>query len=152
MNITKYNTLLDGTKIELVKEKTTRYSAQRLDNQETIMDCMNTVFQSNRQTEEYMWLLCFNSKLHLQGVFEVSHGTINGTVAEPAQIYKKALLCNANSIVLVHNHPSGDCTPSQDDIQITQRISKAGAILNIKLLDHLIIAGETYSSWKEGWS
>ena len=148
MNITKYNTLLDGTKLELVKEKTTRYPAQTLNNPDTIVDCMNTVFQANRQTEEYMWLLCFNTKMGLQGVFEVSHGTIDLTVAEPAQIYKKALLCNAKSIILIHNHPSGDSTPSQADIDITRKCAQAGELLNIPLLDHIVIA-ETYCSLKE---
>lgn len=150
MNITKYNTLLDGTKIELVKEKATRYPADSLNSPDAIVDCMNTVFSANRQTEEYIWLLCLNTKLKVQGVFEVSHGTINASVVEPAQIYKKALLCNANGIVLIHNHPSGDSTPSQADIDITRKCVQAGELLHIPVIDHLIIADNTYYSLKEG--
>lgn len=147
MNITKYNTLLDGTKIELVKEKTTRYPADSLNSPDAIVDCMNTVFSANRQTEEYMWLLCLNTKMKVQGVFEVSHGMINCTVAEPAQIYKKALLCNSKSIILIHNHPSGDYTPSQADIELTRKCEQAGELLNIPLVDHIII-GQGHCSLK----
>lgn len=146
MNVTKYNTLLNGTKLELVKEKTVRYSADKLDNPDVIVECMNHVFNLNKRSEEYLYLLAFNSKLRLQGVFEVSHGTVNMSVADPAQIYKRALLCNATSIVLVHNHPSGDPTPSNADYDMTDRCKRAGEMIGINLLDHIIVgSGEGLS-------
>lgn len=149
MNITKYNTMLEGTKLTLVKEKTTRYPAQSLNNPDAIIDCMNEVFNLNKMSEEYIYLLCFNTKLSLQGVFEVSHGTVNMSITDPSIIFKKALLCNAASIAIIHNHPSGDCTPSQQDIEITDRIQKAGELLNIQLIDHLIVGNPGYFSLKE---
>jgi DNA repair protein RadC len=81
-------------------------------------------------------------------VFEISHGSVNSSVVGVREIFQKALLANAVNIIMVHNHPSGDCTPSREDVEITKRMVEAGKILGVGVLDHLVI-GERYCSLKE---
>src|SRR5213083_1895939 len=83
--------------------------------------------------------LMLNTKNVVIGIDVVSVGSLSASIAHPREIFKSAILKNAAAIILVHNHPSGDPSPSQDDIQLTERISQAGKILGIKLLDHVIL-------------
>lgn len=98
--------------------------------------------------EEYVYTLALDNKNKATGLFEISHGTVNSSVISPREIYIRALLLGASSIILFHNHPSGDVTPSKDDILVTKRVKAAGELLGVELLDHLII-GDTYYSFKE---
>lgn len=68
-------------------------------------------------------------------------GTVSRTACEPAGILRAALLCNASSVVVFHNHPSGDPTPSADDLAFTRRLAEAGEVVGVRLVDHLILAG-----------
>ena len=82
---------------------------------------------------------------------EVTKGLINRTLVHPREIYRGAIVSNAASIILVHNHPSGNMEPSQEDIEITRRIKQAGGIIGIEVLDHIIITkGGFYSFLEEG--
>lgn len=76
----------------------------------------------------------------------VSSGGLTGTVADIRIILKNALLCNSNQLILAHNHPSGSKTPSHADIQITRKLSESALLMDMKLLDHIIIAGNDYYS------
>ena len=69
----------------------------------------------------------------------ISIGTLNSTLVEPRELFKTALLANANGIIISHNHPSGDLTPSRDDDELMCRIARAGQLLSVKLLDHVIL-------------
>jgi DNA repair protein RadC len=79
----------------------------------------------------------------------VSVGALTGTVAHPREVFKSAIKESAHSVILVHNHPSGDPTPSDEDLQMTKRLIESGEILGIKVLDHVIIGREGYWSWNE---
>ena len=103
----------------------------------------------HEETEEYLYMICLNTKLVMTGVFEISHGSVNSSVAGTREIMQKALLANAVSIILMHNHPSGDCTPSMQDIQITKRVAEAGNIIGVEVLDHIILSAKSYCSLKE---
>jgi DNA repair protein RadC len=81
-------------------------------------------------------------------VDEVSVGSLNQSIVHPRELFKTALLSSAAAIILVHNHPSGDPTPSREDIEITRRLKEAGEILGVKLLDHIIV-GSSYLSFTE---
>lgn len=72
----------------------------------------------------------------------VSIGTLNLSVVHPREIFKLAILCSANSLVAVHNHPSGNTEPSEEDIKVTDQLRKVGELLGIKVLDHIIISGK----------
>jgi len=99
---------------------------------------------------EQMVVIFLNTKNRPIGQQVVSIGTLNATLVEPREVFKGALLANANSVILAHNHPSGDLTPSPDDNAVTQRIARAGMLLNIRLLDHVILAPDGgFHSYKE---
>ena len=76
----------------------------------------------------------------------VSKGSLNTSIVHPREVFKDAIKDAAASVILVHNHPSGDPEPSQEDLEITKRLVKAGRILGIKVLDHLIIGNNCYFS------
>lgn len=76
----------------------------------------------------------------------ISIGTVNASLLSPREIFTRALECRAVSIVLVHNHPSGDPTPSDEDLKVTEQVKKAGEIIGISLLDHIIIGQKKYKS------
>ena len=99
--------------------------------------------------QENMKLLLLNTKLKLIGESDISKGTVNSTVVSPRELFIEALNKNAVYIILIHNHPSGDPEPSQEDVQITQQIRKAGHLIGIELLDHIIIGDNCYISLKE---
>lgn len=97
-------------------------------------------------------MMLLDSKNHLVGERLISKGTINASMAEPRDIFGEALRAGAFSIILIHNHPSGDTTPSTADLTVTKRIGEAGELLGIRLLDHIIVAGDKYISLKaEGY-
>lgn len=83
------------------------------------------------------------------GEDEISKGTVNQTIAMPREVFRKAIDLGASSIILAHNHPSGDVRPSMDDINLTRRMSDAGKILGINVLDHFVVGHNSYYSFKE---
>ncbi len=94
-------------------------------------------------------LLTLNVKNHITSITTVSVGTLSEASVHPRELFKTAILLNSASIIICHNHPSGDSTPSQADINITARIKEGGKILGIELLDHVIIGDDNYCSFKE---
>ena len=83
------------------------------------------------------------------GEDEISKGTVNQTIAMPREVFRKAIDMGASSIILAHNHPSGDVRPSADDINLTRRMVDAGKILGINVLDHFVVGHNSYYSFKE---
>lgn len=98
------------------------------------------------QQQEHMKLLMLNAKARLVGETDISKGTVNATLVSPRDLFIEALQKNAVSIILLHNHPSGDPTPSREDILMTKRIKEAGSLIGIELLDHIIIGNNCYTS------
>ena len=96
--------------------------------------------------QEYMKLLLLNAKMRLIGESELSKGTVNMSLVSPREVFIEALQKNAVYIILMHNHPSGDPSPSKDDILVTKRVKEAGALIGIELLDHIIIGDNCYVS------
>lgn len=152
MRVTTYKTRLtvDGRAV-LEKEKSVNCPEvdRRMTSPESIAGFGRRYLRLHEETEEYLYMLCFNTKLMLIGVFEVSHGNVNSSVVGVREIMQKALLANAVSIILMHNHPSGDPTPSREDINVTRRLVDAGRIVGVDVLDHLIIGRDRYCSLKE---
>lgn len=98
---------------------------------------------------EQVWISLFNTKCGLIKDCLVSSGTVNSSLIDPREIFIYALRHEAVYVVLVHNHPSGDPTPSNEDIQMTMRVCEAGALIGIEVLDHIIIGDNRYVSLKE---
>lgn len=99
------------------------------------------------QTKEHVVVLLLNSKGDVISKEIVSIGGLSSSNADPREIFNPAVRRSAATIILVHNHPSGDCTPSADDDTVTSRIKDAGAILGIPLIDHIIIGGGNFYSY-----
>lgn len=98
---------------------------------------------------EEFWILLLNHANRKMSVEQISEGGQAGTVVDPKRIFKLALEQNAAGIILCHNHPSGNLNPSQADKDLTDKIVKAGKFLDVKVLDHLIIADEDYFSFAD---
>ncbi|MFC4478983.1 MULTISPECIES: JAB domain-containing protein [Flavobacterium] len=98
---------------------------------------------------EQFKVLLLNQSNKVLGLYEVSSGGIAGTVVDLRLIFAAALKANAVSLIMIHNHPSGQTRPSGADIQITRKVKEAGKILDVTLLDHLIITPETYYSFAD---
>lgn len=101
------------------------------------------------EEQEQLHVLFLNTRNRLLKEKLMFKGTVNASLISPREIFVEALECRAVRIVLIHNHPSGDPTPSPEDIRMTKRIEKAGGLLGIQLLDHIIIGDRCYSSFME---
>ena len=155
MRITKYNILLDSSSgtPELIKESSKNYATDHnlncVNNTKEAVCMINNLFHMDQLAEEYVYMIAFNTKCRALGVFEVSHGDISRCLITPREIYQRALLIGAASIIIFHNHPSGDVVPSPEDIEVTKRLNEAGKLIGISLLDHIIIGGKKYLSLRE---
>lgn len=99
--------------------------------------------------EEQMVVLLLNQRNRITHDVMVYQGTVNTVYIRPAEIFRQAIIQNSPSIILSHNHPSGNPAPSPEDINMTKRIFDAGQILDIELIDHIIVGQDTYYSLKE---
>ncbi len=101
------------------------------------------------QVVEQFWIILLNRANMVIRPELISEGGVSGTVADPKVIYKRALDKLASSIILVHNHPSGNLTPSQADLQLTRKLKEAGKSLDLPVLDHLIFTDHAYYSFAD---
>jgi len=90
-----------------------------------------------------------NSKNNIINEQTITKGILDSSIIDPREVFKSAIRNSASRIILVHNHPSGDPSPSQEDKEVTEKLIEAGNLLQIKVLDHVIIGKEKYWSWKE---
>jgi len=110
-------------------------------------DVYNLVKDELANSDREMLLsVMLTSKNQLIGVETVSIGSISATSMAPREVFKSAILANAVGIILCHNHPSGELTPSNEDIQVTKLLVEAGELLGIKVLDHIIVSNKGYQS------
>lgn len=122
-------------------------SGLAFDNPSSIADYYKEDMRHAQQ--EHIKLLLLNSKSHLIGETNISKGTVNASIITPRELFIEALNKGAVSIILLHNHPSGDPKPSKEDVLITKRILEAGKLIGIDLLDHIIIGNNCYTSFCE---
>lgn len=151
VRMTKYTTkLTENKRVVLEKEVSMNYPmlAYKITSPSDAVEIGKECLRIHEKPEEYMYMICMNMKNRVIGVFEISHGSVNASIVMPREVFQKALLANATSIIVMHNHPSGDCTTSREDIEVTKRLAEAGKIVGVELLDHIII-GDSYSSLKE---
>jgi len=101
------------------------------------------------ETKEHFAVMLLNTKNHVLSVHVVSIGSLSASIVHPREVFREAIQNAAASIILLHNHPSGDPSPSREDISVTERLVKAGKIMDIPVLDHIIIGDDKYISLKE---
>lgn len=99
--------------------------------------------------EEIFKTVLLNTKNEIITDIDVSHGTLNSSLVHPREVFKQAIKKSANKIILIHNHPSGNVEPSNEDMHITDRLIECGKIIGIEVIDHIIIGDGIYYSFKE---
>lgn len=101
------------------------------------------------KAKEHFKLILLNTRNKIIGISTVSIGSLNASIVHPREVFKEAISHSAASVILAHNHPSGDPEPSEDDLTITKRLVEAGKILGVEVVDHIIISKNGYFSFKE---
>ena len=133
-------------KVQLVRDGSALYNSDEISEPNVAAEIIQKYLE--KEDRENLIVLMLNSKNKVVGINTVSVGSLDGSPAHPREIFKPAILSNAARIILAHNHPSGDTTPSEADIGITNRINNAGKTLGIPMLDHIIVGGENWVSMK----
>ena len=101
------------------------------------------------EQKEHFAVMLLNTKNHILGLTDVSVGSLSASIVHPREVFQTALRYAAAAMILIHNHPSGDPSPSREDINVTQRLVKAGKIMDIPVLDHIILGDNRFVSIKE---
>jgi DNA repair protein RadC len=151
-----------ATETMRLRELTVRYALKRDDEGRPVMTgrVLTTPRESaavlvpllQHEPSEVFAVLFLGTRQHVLAYHEVGRGTLDTVLVTPREVFKAAILANAAAVILAHSHPSGDPTPTPDDIALTRRLAAAGTLLGIEVLDHLIVADERYVSFRElGW-
>ena len=98
---------------------------------------------------EHFLAILLSTKNHVIAVTPVSTGSLNASIVHPRELFQRAILSNCASVILAHNHPSGEPTPSPEDLELTKKLAEAGKLLDIEVLDHLIVGDGKWVSLKE---
>lgn len=104
--------------------------------------------QLKGKKKEHFLILSLDTRNHLINTHTISIGSLDSSIVHPREVFKEAISSTAASVIFVHNHPSGDPTPSEDDVKLTKRLVEAGEILGIEVLDHIIVCDRDYLSMK----
>jgi DNA repair protein RadC len=112
-------------------------------------ELLREIWSDRIEYVEEFYAILLNRANRVLGWTKISSGGISGTVADPKVIFQSALKANASSIIIAHNHPSGNLQPSESDTRLTKKIKQAGGFLDLPLLDHLILTSENYFSFAD---
>ena len=127
--------------IQMVKERQLLYNGNRLTSPEQGAAAFCALV--GNPDREFFICMLLDGKNRISGLHTISQGSLNQSIVHPRETFKAAILANSAGILFAHNHPTGDLTPSREDIEITRRLREAGDILGIKVVDHIIIDTET---------
>lgn len=143
---------LQKNKINALFEVSARVSREKSDtNKISSPDdaAMLMMEELRHEQKEHFKILLLDTKNNVKKVVEISVGSLNSSIVHPREVFKEAVVNVASSIILVHNHPSGECEPSHEDIVLTNRLDECGKLMGIRVLDHIIIGDGIYFSFKE---
>ncbi len=101
------------------------------------------------EEREHFFTVLLNTKNHCLGIEEISVGSLNSSIVHPREVFRAAIRRSAAALIIAHNHPSGDCTPSREDLEVTRRLAEAGRLIGIDVLDHVIFGDGDILSFKE---
>lgn len=136
-------------RIQMVRESSLLYPQRRIRMAKDAVGLFQK-FLDETDRESFL-ILCLSSKNEPNAIHTVSVGSLDASIVHPREVFKTAILANSASVIVAHNHPSGDPTPSREDIQVTKTLQQAGELLGIAVLDHIIVGTEgAYVSLKEG--
>ena len=134
--------------LEMVKESRSLYGTSRFHNAEELVQMVRPLYEKAHR--EMVMVLAMNSKLEIQALEIAAVGTLNACYVDMKEIFKLAIINNSAFIACLHNHPSGDPEPSYEDKKLTERLQRAGAILGISVIDHIIVGDTDYYSFRDG--
>ncbi|MGG7211374.1 JAB domain-containing protein [Clostridium baratii] len=143
----KHSKRIDIVSLKMVKEKSIFYGNRSISSVNDAVELLKGFFYE--ADREMLLVCCLNTKNEPNCINTVSIGTLTSSLVHPREVFKASIMSNSASIILAHNHPSGNSIPSEEDLKITRRIKEAGEILGIRLLDHIIIGDNNYKSLKE---
>jgi DNA repair protein RadC len=151
MESTNEKTLFEVAEIQLSYKSNVKASLRpKITNSKDCENVLRKYWDEDKiEFVEQFKVLLLNRANKVIGIYEVSSGTATGTVADPRSIFVAALKGNACAVILAHNHPSGNLTPSQADIKLTKDMVAAGKFLHIGILDHVIVTSEGYYSFAD---
>lgn len=146
------NHIITSYRLQLVKESSKKYKADNIMNSsDNVRHVAEEILQIHKNAEEVMCILALDTKLKLIGTFEVSRGVIDQTLMNPREVFKRLLLLNSAKFIVIHNHPSQECTPSFADMECSRTLEEAGKLLGIKMIDFCIsVDGDFYSFSQKG--
>lgn len=123
---------------------------QQVNRSSDVVDLLRLIWDENSIDHvESFYILLINRANKVLGYKLLSQGGLSGTVVDPKIIFQAALLANASSVILAHNHPSGNVKPSESDIRITKKVIDAGKLLELQCLDHVIITSDSFFSFSD---
>lgn len=130
---------MNFNKIKILKEKSIKYNSQIIKSTTDIVKLISGIESIEDLADESTFLICLNSKNQILAYTEIAKGNINTCNIDIKSIFKPIILSNACKFIIIHNHPSGDPTPSKQDFKITKEIKEASKIMHIEFLDHVVI-------------
>lgn len=151
MIIKEIETRLNENRLPILKETTAAY---KIDGRKTYNSPedfyrLATALELQDAAEERFYCIALNTKNRIEAIFKCGQGTVNSCIVDVRGLFQKALLFNTTNIVIFHNHPSGDCKPSEEDKKVTQRVYNGASILGLSMIDHIIIGNKNYYSFFE---
>lgn len=141
------NTTVEIVDVQLVRQGELVFSQMKINSASACVDVFRKYL--GEKDREHFVLICLNTKNTPTHIQTVHIGDISSAIINPREVFKVAILTNARSIIVAHNHPSGNCDPSPEDKQLTDRLVQSGKLLDIPLLDHLIVTEHDHYSFKE---
>lgn len=137
-------------KLQLVKEGSTSYkTAPQISSPKDIYDFVLREVPIADSPSEEVWIILLDNKNRVIGTHQLSVGGLATTIIDHAKVFQVALLVNSARFIMVHNHPSGDPEPSPQDHDVTRKIQKAGDLIGVQLLDHIVIGEDSFVSIRE---
>ena len=122
---------------------------KKIQDPQSVVD--NIYYLIGDEAREVFLVLCLSTKNEINAIFKAHTGSMNASLVDPKTVFQGALLSNSASVIVAHSHPSGDPSPSREDVDVTNRLVKAGKVVGVQVLDHIIVGGnsEKHISFKE---
>ena len=147
MGIKTYRLELDAERHPvLIMENEDNYRVEPLDEPAKIVELCDKMMRLKYLAEENVVMIAVDTKGYILGIFKVSQGTVNSSFCNPREIYLRALVVGATAIFIVHNHPSGDCTPSSCDYSSLKQLDEAGKMIGVRLNDFIVVGLNSFFS------
>lgn len=149
MQVSEYVTKINEKGLTYLEEKDCYVCESTLEHPGKVQQLINSIYEAEFLAEEHVYAIAVNAVSKPLGIFEVTHGCVDKTPMNPREILIRMLLCGATAFILAHNHPSGSVSPSDADLKSTELMTRAGYLIGLKLLDHIILSRNGYFSFME---